>query len=72
MGFLIAKAGRVIVVDFSFPFEDMQKMAAGREFIWIDHHKSALTEIERGITRLAGLARYHKSSLCAHLELLLS
>jgi oligoribonuclease NrnB/cAMP/cGMP phosphodiesterase (DHH superfamily) len=42
----ITKAGRVIVVDFSFPLEDMQKMATGREFIWIDHHKSALTELE--------------------------
>lgn len=48
---LIAKTNRVIVVDFSFPLEDMQKMAMGREFIWIDHHKSALTglnETSRG------------------------
>jgi oligoribonuclease NrnB/cAMP/cGMP phosphodiesterase (DHH superfamily) len=42
----IANAGRVVVVDFSFPLQDMQTMAAGREFIWIDHHKSALTELE--------------------------
>ena len=42
----VLKASLVIVVDFSFPKQDMQTMAAGRNFIWIDHHKSALTELE--------------------------
>jgi oligoribonuclease NrnB/cAMP/cGMP phosphodiesterase (DHH superfamily) len=42
---LISNTSRIIVVDFSFPRQDMQRMAAGREFIWIDHHKSALTEL---------------------------
>ena len=41
----IEKADRVVVVDFSFPLEDMQRMARGREFIWVDHHKSALVEL---------------------------
>jgi len=42
----IADADRIVLVDFSLPLEDMQKMAAGREFIWIDHHLSALNELE--------------------------
>lgn len=43
---VISGAGRVIVADFSFPIQDMQKMASGREFIWIDHHKSALAAMD--------------------------
>jgi oligoribonuclease NrnB/cAMP/cGMP phosphodiesterase (DHH superfamily) len=40
------KYDQIVIVDFSFPLEDMQKMANGRTFTWIDHHKSALTEME--------------------------
>ncbi|HKI53937.1 MAG TPA: hypothetical protein VJ987_07410 [Anaerolineales bacterium] len=40
----VEQADRVIVVDFSFPKEDMLRLADGREFIWIDHHKSAMLE----------------------------
>jgi len=42
----VEQAERVIVVDFSFPREDMIRLADGREFIWIDHHKSAMLEFE--------------------------
>jgi len=42
----VAQAEKVIVVDFSFPFDQMVKLADGREFIWIDHHKSAMAEFE--------------------------
>jgi len=42
---VVARAQQVIVVDFSFPTQDMQNLAAGRKFIWIDHHVSALTEL---------------------------
>ncbi|MBN2388838.1 MAG: hypothetical protein JXB85_17615 [Anaerolineales bacterium] len=42
----VSGAGRVIVVDFSFPAQVMQELAAGRELIWIDHHKSALIELK--------------------------
>ena len=42
----VAQAERVIVVDFSFPFDQMVRLAEGREFIWIDHHKSAMAEFE--------------------------
>jgi oligoribonuclease NrnB/cAMP/cGMP phosphodiesterase (DHH superfamily) len=43
----LEEAGRVIVVDFSFPRRDMLRLAEGREFIWIDHHKSAILEFEK-------------------------
>ncbi len=51
----ISNANRIVVVDFSFPLQDMQKMAEGREFIWIDHHKSALTELEAASKTWPGL-----------------
>ena len=43
----VEQAERVIVVDFSFPKEDMLRLADGREFIWIDHHISAMREFEQ-------------------------
>ena len=41
----IESTDQIYVLDFSFPIVDMQKMAAGRQLIWIDHHKSALAEL---------------------------
>lgn len=43
----VGKADRIIVVDFSFPKEEMLRLADGREFIWIDHHISAIREFEQ-------------------------
>jgi oligoribonuclease NrnB/cAMP/cGMP phosphodiesterase (DHH superfamily) len=43
---VVAQAEKVIVVDFSFPVDEMVKLAEGREFIWIDHHKSAMAEFD--------------------------
>ncbi|MFO8037396.1 MAG: hypothetical protein R6U57_12300 [Anaerolineales bacterium] len=40
----IEEAERVIIVDFSLPKEDMNKIHEEKELIWIDHHKSALDE----------------------------
>ncbi|MBU0511332.1 MAG: hypothetical protein KKD28_03050 [Chloroflexi bacterium] len=36
---------QIIVVDFSLPREDMQRLAAYHQFTWIDHHKSAIDEL---------------------------
>jgi len=41
---LVEQAAQVIVADFSFPVADMQRLAEGRDLVWIDHHKSAITE----------------------------
>ena len=35
----------IIVVDFSLPREDMQRLATYHQFTWIDHHKSAIDEL---------------------------
>jgi len=43
---LIEKAWKVIVVDFSFSLEVMKKLAEARKFIWIDHHISAIKDME--------------------------
>jgi len=43
----VEQTERVIVVDFSFPKDDMLRLADGRKFIWIDHHKSAIIEFEK-------------------------
>jgi len=42
----VEQAEQVIVTDFSFPVDDMKRLAEGREFVWIDHHKSAIAEFE--------------------------
>ncbi|MGD8404735.1 MAG: hypothetical protein PVJ21_13810 [Anaerolineales bacterium] len=42
----VTQTDKVIVVDFSFPVEEMVKLADGRELIWIDHHKSAIADFE--------------------------
>jgi len=40
----VAQADKVVVVDFSFPVDEMLKLAEGRELVWIDHHKSAIAD----------------------------
>ena len=42
----VGQAEKIIVVDFSFPVDEMVKLAEGREFVWIDHHKSAMAEFD--------------------------
>jgi len=41
----VEQAKHVIVVDFSFPKEDMLRLADGRKLTWIDHHKSAMLDL---------------------------
>ena len=38
-------ADHIIIVDFSLPREDMERLAAYHQFTWIDHHKSAIEEL---------------------------
>jgi len=42
----VEAAEQVIVTDFSFPMDEMKRLAEGREMVWIDHHKSAMLEFE--------------------------
>lgn len=51
----IELVNRVIVVDFSLPLADMQRVAAGRELVWIDHHKTALEEMQGAANQWPGI-----------------
>ncbi len=42
----IQAASQVIVADFSLPAADMQRIAALTQLVWIDHHISAIKEME--------------------------
>lgn len=42
----IEEAEHVIMVDFSLTLPEMLRIAAGRRFTWIDHHISAIDELE--------------------------
>ena len=42
---LILVADHIIILDFSLPREEMERLAAYHQFTWIDHHKSAMEEM---------------------------
>lgn len=37
----------VIIVDFSFPIEEMQRISDRAKLIWIDHHKTAIEDARK-------------------------
>lgn len=37
---------KVIMCDISFPKEEMEKIAEEKDFVWIDHHASAIKEMD--------------------------
>jgi oligoribonuclease NrnB/cAMP/cGMP phosphodiesterase (DHH superfamily) len=41
----VEAAGQVIVVDFSLPADQMERLAENRQLVWIDHHKTSLEEL---------------------------
>jgi oligoribonuclease NrnB/cAMP/cGMP phosphodiesterase (DHH superfamily) len=51
----IAKVKQVIIVDFSLPLQDMRRIASERMLTWIDHHKSAMEEVNDEAREWAGL-----------------
>jgi len=42
---IIERSRRVVVVDFSLPLEDMQRIRDHADLIWIDHHKTAIAQL---------------------------
>jgi oligoribonuclease NrnB/cAMP/cGMP phosphodiesterase (DHH superfamily) len=57
----IAAAGKILIVDFSFPLEHMQRMMSMAEVIWIDHHKSSL-EALADLNDLPGLRNLEEAA----------
>ncbi|MFC1996666.1 hypothetical protein ACFLXI_03540 [Chloroflexota bacterium] len=52
---LIVVADHIILVDFSLPKEEMEKLAIYHQFTWIDHHKSAVEEMDGTANSWAGV-----------------
>jgi oligoribonuclease NrnB/cAMP/cGMP phosphodiesterase (DHH superfamily) len=52
---LIVIADHILIVDFSLPKEEMEKLATYHKFTWIDHHKSALEEMDGTADGWAGV-----------------
>lgn len=42
----VLTSDNIIIVDFSLPKNEMEKLAAYHNLTWIDHHKSALEEMD--------------------------
>jgi oligoribonuclease NrnB/cAMP/cGMP phosphodiesterase (DHH superfamily) len=42
---LVEQVDRVIIVDFSFSLDDMNRISSMTELTWIDHHVTALTDL---------------------------
>jgi len=60
----IKRARKVYMVDFSLPPHEMAKirdMVGYENFIWIDHHKTVIEDIEKSGQRLKGLREIGKS-----------
>jgi hypothetical protein len=51
----VEKAQHIIMADFSLPWAEMLRLANGRQLTWIDHHKSAMDELESVAPAWAGL-----------------
>ena len=51
----IISADHIIIVDFSLPKSEMEKLAAYHQLTWIDHHKSAIEELSSIADSWAGV-----------------
>jgi len=50
----VETAAKIVIVDFSFPLEDMRRMMNSAELIWIDHHITAIESLKQ-LSDLPGL-----------------
>jgi oligoribonuclease NrnB/cAMP/cGMP phosphodiesterase (DHH superfamily) len=50
----VESSEQVVLVDYSLPLKEMQRLAAGRRLVWIDHHKSALAELAEPLADIPG------------------
>jgi uncharacterized protein len=51
----IESVKQVFIVDFSLPIQDMKRIAGDRMLTWIDHHKSAIEDINDEARHWAGV-----------------
>ncbi len=50
----IEKHEQVVLVDYSLPLEDMQRLRAGRKLVWVDHHKTSLARLGEAMADVPG------------------
>jgi hypothetical protein len=53
----LSAAERVFVVDFSFPVDDMLRLHRECRLTWIDHHKTAIEDMDGLADQIAGIRR---------------
>ncbi len=52
---LVVVADHILIVDFSLPKTEMEQLALYHQFTWIDHHKSALDEMDGAADHWSGI-----------------
>jgi oligoribonuclease NrnB/cAMP/cGMP phosphodiesterase (DHH superfamily) len=50
----IETCAQVVLVDFSLPLGDMERLAEGRKLVWIDHHKTSLAQLGEAMAEIPG------------------
>lgn len=50
----IAEADQVVLVDFSLPLLDMERLKNGWAFVWVDHHKTSLAALGEAMADVPG------------------
>jgi oligoribonuclease NrnB/cAMP/cGMP phosphodiesterase (DHH superfamily) len=50
----IESSEQVVLVDYSLPLEDMQRLRQGRKLVWIDHHKTSLGKLSEAMADVPG------------------
>lgn len=59
---LIEDVRHVVILDFSLSPPDMQRVANTRMLTWIDHHKSALEELDKKSNQWSGIRDLHEAA----------
>jgi oligoribonuclease NrnB/cAMP/cGMP phosphodiesterase (DHH superfamily) len=50
----IEACAQVVLVDYSLPLGDMERLAEGRKLVWIDHHKTSLAQLGEAMAEIPG------------------
>ena len=51
---MIEISQQVVLLDYSLPLEDMQRLSDGRRLVWIDHHKTSLARLGQAMAAIPG------------------
>ena len=51
---VIDSCEQVVLVDYSLPTEEMERLRDKGGFVWVDHHKTSLTRLEESMADVPG------------------